>query len=158
MTLFRNKYRIESTRLPKYDYSTPGKYFITICTKNRERILSGIVNGCVSLSEEGKIVRDCFLDLPNHYGNIEIDEFIVMPDHFHGIIEIKDNQNPEKQHGLSEFVRALKSFSARKINEINGTAGKQIWQSRFYDSIIRSDDELFRIRTYIRDNPKNRGK
>ena len=31
------------TRLKDYDYSTPGVYFITVCTHNREHFLSNIV-------------------------------------------------------------------------------------------------------------------
>ena len=60
-----------------------------------------------------------------------------------------------KTHGLFEFVRALKTFSARRINEHRKTHGKPVWQSRFYDHIIRDDNELYRIRKYIMDNPAN---
>jgi REP element-mobilizing transposase RayT len=56
---------------------------------------------------------------------------------------------------LSEFVRAFKSFSARRINEFRKSNLEGIWQPRFYDHIIRSDNELDRIRTYIRNNPNN---
>ena len=31
-------------RLKEYDYSTPGYYFVTICTQNRKEILSKIIN------------------------------------------------------------------------------------------------------------------
>ena len=33
------------TRLPGYDYSTPGAYFVTVCTQNRKCILSEISVG-----------------------------------------------------------------------------------------------------------------
>ena len=33
------------TRLKGYDYSTPGAYFITICTKDRKEMLSKIIVG-----------------------------------------------------------------------------------------------------------------
>ena len=35
----------KSTRLKEYDYSSPGAYFITICTKDRKCLLSEIVVG-----------------------------------------------------------------------------------------------------------------
>ena len=41
--LFKNKYRIKSTRLKHWDYSSNGRYYITICTKNREYSLGNIV-------------------------------------------------------------------------------------------------------------------
>ncbi len=36
------------------------------------------------------IVRDCWLDLPNHYPHVSLDAFVVMPDHIHGIIVLLD--------------------------------------------------------------------
>ena len=43
MTLFKDKYRVESARLPGYDYSSAGWYFITICTGNRIKYFGDIV-------------------------------------------------------------------------------------------------------------------
>jgi len=40
------------------------------------------------------------------------------------------------------------------INEHDNTLGRKFWQTRFYDHIIRNDDELIRIRKYIVNNPK----
>ena len=84
-----------------------------------------------------------------------MDEFIIMPNHIHGIIKIQNQDKEEKKHGLSEFIRAFKSFSSRKINEIRKTNKNGIWQSRYYDHIINSVSELKRIREYITENPKN---
>ena len=36
-------------RLPDYDYSSPGAYFVTICTKDRKCILSSITVGADAL-------------------------------------------------------------------------------------------------------------
>jgi REP element-mobilizing transposase RayT len=149
---FRHKYRIETSRLKGYDYSEPGSYFITICSKNREPLFGEIKNENVKLSEIGKIVTDCWFDLPNHYPNIILDEFIVMPNHVHGIIKIEKRPEITINHGIPEFIRAFKSFSSRRINELN-TNISGIWQPRFYDRIIRSDNELNRIQLYIKNNP-----
>ena len=161
MDRFRNKYRVDSTRLKGYDYSCDGTYFITICTKNREWLFGEIVQSQIKLSEMGKIVSDCWYDLPNHYSNIILDEFIIMPNHIHGIIGIINNPYLKHKHGISEFIRAFKSFSSRRINELYAVeAGLRpastatgIWQPRFYDRIIRSYDELKRVRLYIKNNP-----
>jgi REP element-mobilizing transposase RayT len=109
----------------------------------------------INLSDEGEIVSDCWFDLPNHYLNIILDEFIVMPNHIHGIILILNYTSKQQTHGLSEFVRAFKSFSSRRINELRKSSLEETWQPRFYDHIIRSDNELDRIRTYIKNNPIN---
>lgn len=118
MERFGNKYRVDSTRLKGYDYTSNGIYFITICTKNRKWLFGEIVQSQIKLSQMGKIVFDCWYDLPNHYSNIILDEFIVMPNHIHGIIKIMNNLDNKPKHGISEFIRAFKSFSSRRINEI----------------------------------------
>ena len=118
-TRFRQKYRIETTRLKGYNYSKPGNYFITVCSKNREPIFGELKNGRINLSMAGKIVSECWFDLPNHYPNIILDEFIIMPNHIHGIIRIENRLNRKINHGIPEFVRAFKSFSSRRINQLN---------------------------------------
>jgi REP element-mobilizing transposase RayT len=165
MTLFKNKYRVETTRLQEYDYSSQGAYFITICTKNRECLLGEIRDRGMVLNDLGVIVLKCWHDLPKHYTNIILDEFVIMPNHIHGIIRIENVEtglkpvstttNRNKNHGLSEIVRALKTFSSRNINIIRQVSGTPVWQSRFYERVIRNEDELNKIREYIINNPLN---
>ncbi|HMW06832.1 MAG TPA: transposase [Leptospiraceae bacterium] len=161
-------------RLSGYDYSTAGYYFITSCVKNRECLLGEIFNSKMDLNEFGKIVNTCWLDLPNHYKNIQLDEFVIMPNHFHGIIYIMGNGDvidvgngfkpfptlamkpfpTGKNQGLPEIVRGFKTFSSRRINETNPNQKFQ-WQKSYHDRIIRNERELFLIRRYIRNNPMN---
>jgi len=161
MTLFKNKYRIESTRLQEYDYSSPGAYFFTGCTKNRECLFGETADGQMILNDSGQIVLDCWHDLPNHYANMTLDAFVIMPNHIHGIIIIVEtgfkpvSTKTKTNHGLSEFVRALKTFSSRHINAIRKTPGIPVWQSRFHEHIIRNEIELHKIREYIVNNPLN---
>ena len=54
---------------------------------------------------------------------------------------------------LGAVVRAFKSATTKRINERQGTPGKQVWQRNYYDRVIRSDDELYRARRYILTNP-----
>lgn len=118
-------------------------------------IIPNCISAKIKLSDAGKIVFDCWCDLPNHYSNLILDEFIIMPNHIHGIIMIRNYSDEKQKHGLSEFVRAFKSFSSRRINEFRKTNHNQTWQPRFYDHIIKSDNELDRIRNYIINNPAN---
>jgi len=78
-----------------------------------------------------------------------------MPNHIHGIIKICNKNHDKNIHGLSEFVRAFKSFSSRRVHENVQTFKSKVWQPRFYDHVIRDDSEIARIRNYIADNPKN---
>ena len=123
--LFKNKYKIKSIRLPNWDYSSNGAYYITICTKNRECLFGKIVDEKMKLNSIGEIVKECWYDLPNHYGNCKLDEFVIMPDHVHGIIIIDNDQN---------------SFHFQ-------------WQRDYFEHIIRNEKELNIKRKYIINNP-----
>jgi putative transposase len=163
------QFRTDSLRLHNHDYTQPGYYFITLCINNRERLFGFISQRNIVLNEYGFIVEKCWLDLPNHYQNMKLNAYMVMPNHFHGIIQIIDTVEtglkpistgttqikPDKYHGLSEFVRALKTFSSRRINELRHTIGKNIWQYGYYDHVIRNNESLQRIRAYIMNNPAN---
>lgn len=107
------------------------------------------------LNEAGKIVSDCWKDLPNHYKNIRLDAFVVMPDHIHGIIIIENPIDEKKYHGLPEFIRALKSFSSRRIAIAMKRTKMHVWQNGYYERLINSHEDLEKTRNYIIQNPDN---
>ena len=162
------KHHRRSIRLKGYDYSLAGAYFVTICTWQRECLLGDIIKGEMRLNEYGLIVENCFKELIFHYLNIELDVYIIMPNHMHGIVNINGIDNvgaglknvgagfkpaPTKRHGLPEIVRALKTFSSRKINKTRDRPGCPVWQRNYYEHIIRNENELNHIRQYITNNP-----
>ena len=155
----------KSPRLKGYDYSQSGAYFVTICCHQRVHLFGDVADGEMMLDTLGCIVETCWDDLPNHYDNIRLDAFVVMPNHVHGIIFIsggdgvgeglKPSPAPTttKRHGLTEIVRGLKNFSARKINQLRDTPGTAVWQRSFHDHIIRSEKSLNHLREYVENNP-----
>ena len=80
-----------SIRLQGYDYSSPGAYFVTMCTHNRECLFGEIANGKMRLNELGKIASQCWLAIPDHFPHARLGAFVIMPNHVHGIIWIVDN-------------------------------------------------------------------
>ncbi|MBW8049670.1 MAG: transposase [Cytophagales bacterium] len=88
MEKFKDKYRIESTRLKGWDYANPGFYFVTGCVQNRECVLGRIENGKMILSNAGEMVKTEWFKTPEIRKNIQLDAFQIMPNHFHGIIVI----------------------------------------------------------------------
>ena len=86
--LFKNKYRIPSTRVPNYDYSQNGYYFVTICTKNKTCDFGSVFGQRIILSPAGYIAKKCWTDIPKHFPHIDIDVFAIMPNHVHGIVVI----------------------------------------------------------------------
>ena len=91
---YKNKYRIESTRMPAWDYGWKGAYFITLVTKNREHYFGDIKDGKMIKSELGLVLENEWLKTPRIRPdmNIILDEYCVMPNHFHAIIKIGRNQ------------------------------------------------------------------
>ena len=87
------KHHRRSIRLPGYDYTQPGAYFVTISLQGREALLGDIHAGEMHLNEFGKIVQHAWLDLPVHYAQVELGAFCIMPDHVHGIILLRDGDD-----------------------------------------------------------------
>lgn len=83
------KFHRHSIRLPGYDYSAAGWYFVTICTQGRECLFGEIDNGKMVLNEFGEIMRGEWLKTSAIRPNVLLDEFVIMPNHLHGIIVIE---------------------------------------------------------------------
>ena len=146
-------------RLKGYDYSQPGAYLVTICVWQRECLFGDVIDEEMVLSEYGRIVEECWYELPEHYPYLELDAFVIMPNHVHIVIMITGTVGAglkpalTKRHGIPEIIRALKTFSARSINIIRNTQGRPVWQRNYYEHVIRNKSELFKIRQYIQNNP-----
>jgi len=84
------KHNRQSIRLQGYDYTQPGAYFITIVTHDRACLFGEIVNGEMRINECGERAQQCWLEIPDHFPQTQLDEFVIMPDHIHGIIIIND--------------------------------------------------------------------
>lgn len=54
---------------------------------------------------------------------------------------------------MSEIVRAFKSFSARRINELRGTPGVPVWRRDYWGHVIRDEISLQQLREYVANNP-----
>ena len=146
MTLFKNKYRVESVRLPGYDYSQPGAYYITIVAYNRECLFGNVVDGKMMLNEFGELVKNEWLKTGVIRPNIDVDSFIVMPNHLHGILIITDNDNQRRDasqrvstrmneqfgkpthNSIPTIVRLFKSTTTKQINQIRQTPMQPLWQ------------------------------
>jgi putative transposase len=89
--LYKDRYRIDSTRLQKWDYSTPACYFITICTKDRFCWFGHIINKKTVLSDPGRTVNRFWLKIPDYFNHVLSGRFVVMPNHIHGILILKEN-------------------------------------------------------------------
>lgn len=110
-------------RLLGHDYSSPGDYFVTMCTKNREMFFGDIVDGKMELSDAGKIAREMWLNIPKQFPNIKLGVFEIMPNHVHGIISIEDIVSVGRN-----LINQIPTSGKILNNQI--PASKEIWKSR----------------------------
>ena len=159
MTLFQNRYRAESHRLPGYDYGSNGMYFVTICTKNREHYFGEILDGQLITTAIGQIAIDYWMEIPKHYPFVSIESFVLMPDHLHGILAFDrpnktdwtSNKFGPQTQNLGAVIRGFKSTLKRFANQ---NIIPFEWQRNYHDRIVRSEQELERIINYIEANPE----
>lgn len=154
-----------------YDYAQPGAYFVTICTHNRDCILSDIEGGEPRLNSWGQIVQDEWFRSAEvrRYVHLEAQEVVVMPNHIHGILWLGEDRARQRlaptrdSHGsrlpgvaagaLGAIIGQFKAVTSKRINLLRGTPGLSLWQRSYYEHIIRDESALAQIREYIATNP-----
>ena len=150
----------KNPRLQGYDYSTNGAYFITICTCNRQKLLSRIVGAihespAVQLTPSGRVVDFYISNLEKRYG-VVVDKYVIMPNHIHLILIIDDraiHESPlQKRSVISNVIGYLKMNASRDIHK-SGYAEK-VWQRSYHDHVIRGERDYLKIWEYIENNPK----
>ncbi len=149
----------KSLRLKDYDYSSVSTYFITVCTKDRRYLLSHIIVGrddlgaplpIVALLPAGKIAESTLKALPEHYPGVSLDDYVIMPNHVHLLLTIENEAGRgapgSSRPTVSQMISAWKRIT-------NKSYGKNIWQTSFYDHIIRNVEDFTCKAQYILDNP-----
>jgi REP element-mobilizing transposase RayT len=165
MTLFREHYRVESTRLRDWDYGSPGWYFVTLCTKDKKCSLGHAIDGQIVLSGAGATAETEMKSVSSHYKNVMIDRHVIMPNHVHAIIVIEGNHTYSPvETGLAPFPTGARvqlsnivggyKAAVTRICRANGLSGFA-WQARFRDHILRPNASLNAVRDYIDRNPQN---
>ena len=165
--LFHNKYRVPSARAGWHDYYG-GAYFVTICTQNREHFFGEIKNGEMRLSEIGEYANQNIAEIPKHNPYAEIPLWVVMPDHVHMIVIITPNDCRDvpwrvSTDGKNKRMQDIANKQGKLSTVIGGfkqsvtrfARTKQpyfAWQTRYFDRIIRDQDEMNRIAAYIGNN------
>lgn len=175
----------QSQRLSGYDYSSAGMYFVTICTHQKLCLLGSVIGEEFASSQIGEIVAECWMELPEHFPSLVLDNWVVMPNHIHGILSIEWKPRPvgathaspaESNMGshaspasipqaarpcgpapksLSAIVGSFKSAATRRVRQVTGRQNLLLWQRGFHDHIIRHQKALDSIRWYIQTNPEN---
>ncbi len=150
----------KSLRLENYDYSLCGAYFLTICVKDMYCLLSDIVGSGapdapqVCLKEYGEVIEKEITKMNGIYENIKTEKYVIMPNHVHLLVIINNSEYDGASRAplptnslISKYVGTLKRFCNKQY-------GKNIWQTGFYDHIIRNEEDMHYHLQYIDENPK----
>ena len=158
-------------RLKEYDYSLNGYYFVTICSKNMRHIFGKVEPSSVGrglapaaqivperkvyLSQCGLIARQELLALESRYAFVRIDKFVIMPNHIHAIIVLDgETAGASPRPTLSDIVCTFKSLTTRACNALSEQQGSSVFQTSFYDKIIRNEEGYLSAWQYIDENPR----
>ncbi len=148
-----------------YDYGSAGAYFITVCVQDRKNILSRIVGRGLApadnaeirvlLSKYGKAAKDQLFLLSERFPCLTVDEYVIMPDHIHAIFILNNEAaGASPRPTLMDIVCTYKSLTTRECRKL-GFTGK-LFQTSFFEHVIRSRDDYIDTVKYIRENPSKR--
>ena len=144
-------------RLDHYDYSSSGAYFVTICTQNRRCLFSRIVGrglapAEIQYTEYGKIAEEQLLLLEKRYQTLKIDRYVIMPNHIHVILILDDNTaGASPRPTVMDVVCAYKSLTTRECKKVWSV--EKLFQTSFYEHVIRGYEDYIEIAKYIDENP-----
>lgn len=151
----------KNPRLPEYDYSQPGYYFVTVCTAVRHKdVLCSVTNvggglraaPRVTLAAIGQTVAGSIAKIPILNPGAEVDCSVIMPDHIHLLIYMTG------RHGgrpLPDIIGRLKSYTDHNYRSQFPSFSSKLWQRGYYEHMIRNDADLTQTRRYIQNNPLN---
>ena len=147
-------------RLKQYDYSLPGYYYVTIHAVQDAPVFSLVNSGKipgeaeVTLTETGGIIRSQLLDLEKRYFSVSVDKYVIMPTHIHVILQLAgETKGSGKLPALPEVVGAFKSLATRTCNQVFSTPGRKLFQTSFYETVLRNETSYQECWRYMEGNP-----
>lgn len=157
-----------SLRLPHYDYAAPGAYFLTLRTAHWASLFGRVEGNTILLSPIGRTVEEEWLRTPTVRPEIALDDVQVTPNHFHAIfvyakptnttpVPVKACQPPLRDkiaaRTISTAIAGFKAVVTLRVRRLGRGSNAPVWQRSFFERVVRDEDELNRIREYVRRNP-----
>lgn len=128
-------------RLKDFDYKGFFRYFVTVCTYNKEWIFK---NDLLFVSWPTEILRE----KSSSFG-FKVWAYCFMPNHLHLLIEGKD-----KNSGMRRFISSYKQSTGFYYK---GKTGLPFWQVNYYEHVLRREEDTTKVARYIFDNPVRKG-
>jgi REP element-mobilizing transposase RayT len=156
-------------RFQNFDYSQAACYFDTICAHEKRCVFGKIQAAQMQLNVLGEIVKDCLMEIPHHFANVEIPVHSIMPNHLHSILVLRERArhavpllNPSEHAerfgdpvagSIPTIVRSFKSAVTRKARITLKNHALEVWQRNYFERVIRNTDEFNKTWQYIYENP-----
>ena len=145
--------RRNSLRLQGFDYSAQCSYFITIVTQGRMCRFGDVCDGELVLNDAGKKMEEAWQLTLGQFPDTADVAHVIMPNHVHLLVSSGGTTS------VTEVVRWFKSKSTSMY--VNGVKElgwprfeSRLWQTRFYDVIIRNSRAHEYVENYIYNNPQ----
>jgi len=126
MTLFKDKFKMDSNRLKNWDYSSSAVYFITMVTRNREYLFGSIEENKMVLNKNGQIVENELLKSIKIRKNWFFHNWIVMPNHVHLLIEIQNNEVSSEMNDIQTQIERSYIVETHSSASTSGTSTTNI--------------------------------
>ena len=170
MEIDKGRLARRSIRFPGFDYSRPGNYFVTVCADRRRCLFGRIEKNEMVLSGLGEAVRKCWIEIPHHFPNIEIETYVVMPNHLHGILALNPKlpdafRRPRSipltaesfgkpvSGSIPTIIRSFKAAVSKLVRESGFLMSGVVWQRGYFERVLRDSREFINVTDYIIKNP-----
>ena len=145
---FRQRRQIH---LKGFEYSSHRYiFFVTMCTVDKQRYFcdSNISEVIIKELEYRRLSRE-----------IKLFCYCIMPDHLHILISLEEGYTKRAgafgERTLQNWISAFKRHTSRMV--VQRCNIKPLWQSNFYDHVVRNEESLVDICNYILNNPVRKG-
>jgi REP element-mobilizing transposase RayT len=131
--------RIYSPRLKNFDYEGPLAAHLVFVTRGRRGVFKDQSAATICLSA---------LEQAAEKHRATIHAYCVMPNHVHALVDIPAEVK------LGAVVRLFKTLSGFRLKQLTGS---EVWQTSYYDHVLRRDEDILDVARYIWDNPVEDG-
>ena len=117
-------------------------YFITTCTHARRALLAQDAVRDILVNE--------WTDSQVRHG-WAVGSYVIMPDHVHFFCRASEGRKP-----LPRWMQAWKQWTSKALTTTLSNA-VPVWQPRFFDHVLRSDESYAEKWNYVFNNPVRAG-
>ena len=106
----------------------------------------------IQYTQYGNIAREQLLLLEKRFSSLKIDQYVIMPNHIHAILLLEETAAGQQRPTIMDIVCVYKSLTTKECKKAQPI--DKIFQTSFYEHVIRGQEDYDEIAKYIVNNPK----